>query len=70
MVGASAITIGAFDGVHLGHQALIRAARSAVGDGGRVLVLAFEPHPLRLIRPREVPGRLSGFPQRRRWLME
>ncbi|MHC4767165.1 MAG: bifunctional riboflavin kinase/FMN adenylyltransferase [Planctomycetota bacterium] len=70
MAGASAISIGAFDGVHLGHQALIRAARSAVGDGGRVLVLAFEPHPLRLIRPREVPGRLSGFPQRRRWLME
>ena len=70
MAGAGAITIGAFDGVHLGHQALIRAARSAVGDGGRVLVLAFEPHPLRMIRPREVPGRLSSFPQRRRWLME
>ncbi len=70
MAGAGAITIGAFDGVHLGHQALIRAARSAAGDGGRVLVLAFEPHPLRMIRPREVPGRLSSFPQRRRWLME
>jgi riboflavin kinase/FMN adenylyltransferase len=70
MAGASAITIGAFDGVHLGHQALIRAARSAVGDGGKVLVLAFEPHPLRLIRPRDVPGRLSCFPQRQRWLME
>jgi riboflavin kinase/FMN adenylyltransferase len=67
---ATAITIGAFDGVHLGHAALIRAARSAVGDGGRVLVLAFEPHPLRLIRPRQAPAQLSNFGQRRNWLME
>ncbi len=49
MAAAGAIAIGAIDGVHLDHQALIRAARPAVGDGGRVLVLTFEPHPLRMI---------------------
>jgi riboflavin kinase/FMN adenylyltransferase len=70
MENASAISIGAFDGVHLGHAALVRRARSAVGDGGSVTVLAFEPHPLRVIRPRDVPARLSCFQQRRRWLME
>ncbi|MHC4082712.1 MAG: riboflavin kinase [Planctomycetota bacterium] len=70
MAGAGAITIGAFDGVHLGHVALVQAARAAVGEGGRVLALAFEPHPLRVIRPREVPALLSNFAQRRRWMME
>ncbi len=69
MSGATAITIGAFDGVHLGHAALVQAARSAVGDGGKVLAMAFEPHPLRVIRPQKAPARLSTIAQRRRWLM-
>jgi riboflavin kinase/FMN adenylyltransferase len=68
MSGPRAITIGAFDGVHLGHQALVRAARSEVGEAGRVVALAFEPHPLRVIRPRDIPAQLSSFTQRRRWL--
>jgi riboflavin kinase/FMN adenylyltransferase len=70
MSGGKAITIGAFDGVHLGHAALIRAARSAAGAQGRVVVLAFEPHPLRVVRPRAAPQRLSNFAQRERWLKE
>jgi riboflavin kinase/FMN adenylyltransferase len=68
MSGARAITIGAFDGVHLGHQALLRAARAEVGAGGRVVALAFEPHPLRVVRPRDIPAQLSTFTQRHRWL--
>jgi riboflavin kinase/FMN adenylyltransferase len=45
-------------------------ARSAVGDGGRVVVLAFEPHPLRVLHPSRAPAQLSTFQQRRAWLME
>lgn len=70
MSGARAIAIGAFDGVHLGHAGLIRAARSAVGGSGRVTALAFEPHPLRVLRPRQAPAQLSSFRQRRDWLLE
>jgi riboflavin kinase/FMN adenylyltransferase len=70
MSAPTAITIGAFDGVHLGHVALIQAARSAVGDEGDVIALAFEPHPLRVVRPRDIPAQLSTFEQRRRWLMQ
>ncbi|MCU0792518.1 MAG: riboflavin biosynthesis protein RibF [Opitutaceae bacterium] len=52
------LAIGMFDGVHLGHQAVIdSAARSARRSGGVAAVLTFDPHPSRLFRP-EAPVRL------------
>ena len=65
-----AITIGNFDGVHVGHVQLIDAARAAVGADGRVTVLSFDPHPLSVLRPEVSTTRLSTFDQRRRWLIE
>ncbi len=70
MSAPAAITIGHFDGVHLGHSALVAAARAAVGPGGRVTALSFEPHPLRVLRPEAAPRGLSTFAQRSRWLRE
>ncbi len=56
--GAS-VTLGNFDGIHVGHQALIK---SAVGDakrfGLRSVVLTFEPHPLRVLAPERAPKML------------
>jgi len=66
----TAITIGNFDGVHVGHAALVRRARACVGDSGRVVALAFDPNPMTLLRPEATPGRLSSFAQRDRWLKE
>jgi len=60
----TAITIGNFDGVHLGHVQLVRIARAAVGDDGRVVVLSFDPHPSSVLREGDVPGRLSDFAER------
>ena len=52
------LAIGMFDGVHLGHQAVIEAAQhSARREGGLAGVLTFDPHPSRLFRP-EHPVRL------------
>lgn len=65
-----AITIGNFDGVHCGHQALIRACRNLAGPGGRTIVLAFEPHPATVLRPDSVPPRLGTFEQRCQWLLQ
>ena len=67
-MSSKAITIGTFDGVHRGHAALVEAARADVGDGGRVVVLCFDPHPLSVLRPEAAPLRLSTFRQRSNWL--
>ena len=69
MSGArTAVTIGTFDGVHIGHLALVRAARGAVGEGGRVVALAFEPHPATCLGMRPAPARLTTWATRVREL--
>ncbi len=55
--GAS-VALGNFDGVHLGHAALVRAAHAARPDAP-LAVLTFEPHPRELFRPFDPPFRLS-----------
>ena len=46
------VTIGNFDGVHLGHQALLKeVVTKAQGIGGESVVLTFHPHPLAIIAP-------------------
>ncbi len=59
------LAIGMFDGVHLGHRAVIDSAvRSARRSGGVAAVLTFDPHPSRLFRP-EDPVRLIMDRERR-----
>lgn len=50
------LTMGNFDGIHLGHQALLqRVVQEARAQGGRSVVLTFEPHPLRILAPERAP---------------
>ncbi len=70
MPGRTVVTIGNFDGAHLGHQALIRAARQAAGDAGRVVAMVFDPHPATVLRPDAVPARLTSLSQRTRLLTD
>ena len=57
-----AVTIGNFDGVHLGHRALLDLARSlAGGHGAPAGALTFEPHPVRVLRPRLAPPLLTSL---------
>lgn len=52
----SVVTLGNFDGLHLGHQALVRnAVEDARRLGARSVVLTFEPHPLRILAPTRAP---------------
>jgi riboflavin kinase/FMN adenylyltransferase len=54
-------TIGAFDGVHLGHQAVIDAAvQDARADGGIAVVVTFDPHPVSVIQPGKAPRLLAS----------
>ena len=52
------VALGNFDGVHLGHAHLIRAAHAARPDLA-LAVATFEPHPRELFRPEDPPFRLS-----------
>lgn len=65
----SILVIGNFDGVHLGHQKLLRTARElAVATDGRVLVATFEPHPRALTSPDSTPALLTPLRMRRELL--
>ena len=57
------LALGNFDGVHLGHAALVRAAHAARPDAPRA-VLTFEPHPREVFRPDDPPFRLTLSPER------
>jgi riboflavin kinase / FMN adenylyltransferase len=66
LAGAS-IALGNFDGVHLGHQAVLAAA--VAGAAGRPVAAAvFEPHPRRVLKPDAPPFRLQTSAQRARAL--
>ncbi|MGV6814577.1 MAG: bifunctional riboflavin kinase/FMN adenylyltransferase [Phycisphaerales bacterium] len=65
----TALTIGNFDGVHLGHRSLVERCRSAVGDAGRVVVLSFSPHPMSLLNPEQAPSQIEPFAIRRERLL-
>lgn len=54
----ASIALGNFDGVHLGHAAVVRAAHAARPDVPRA-VLTFQPHPREFFRPQDPPFRLT-----------
>jgi len=59
--GPVVLSIGVFDGVHLGHQAVLhRALDDAKAVGGSAVALTFEPHPLRVLRPDRAPRLLTS----------
>jgi riboflavin kinase/FMN adenylyltransferase len=66
-----AVAIGNFDGVHLGHQALVRAAvEDARAADGTAMVLTFDPHPARVVAPERAPRTLLTIEQRAELLAE
>lgn len=58
----SAVTIGNFDGVHLGHQTMLaRLVAQAAAVGGLPAALTFEPHPREILIPAAAPARLTSL---------
>ena len=57
------LTIGNFDGMHVGHQEILRTARQVAGDRGvEMVVMTFEPHPVAILHPEKAPGVLTSLP--------
>lgn len=56
------VTLGNFDGVHLGHQEIFKQVVAwALSTGGSSVVFTFEPHPLKVLAPQRSPKLLSTF---------
>jgi riboflavin kinase / FMN adenylyltransferase len=61
------LTIGAFDGIHLGHRALFTAVQSIAAQRGLTpAVLTFDPHPSRIVAPHRAPQLITTLAERRR----
>jgi len=59
------VTIGAYDGVHLGHQAVIaEVRRRAASAGARSVVITFDRHPASVVRPESAPKLLTDLDQK------
>ena len=55
------LALGVFDGVHVGHRAVIaRAVAAARRDGGKAVVVTFDPHPVEVMAPERAPHALVG----------
>lgn len=63
----SAVAIGVFDGVHRGHQAVLRHLTDRAHEiDGRPIALTFDPHPLEFLDPDRAPDLLTTIDQRAR----
>ncbi len=69
--GGSVVTIGAYDGVHRGHRAVISEMhRMAAEIGARTAVVTFDPHPAMVVRPASAPRLLTDLDQKLELLAE
>jgi len=61
----STVTVGSFDGVHLGHQAVLQEIGRRARSAGRAAVLVtFDPHPLEVVNPSAAPPLLTSGAER------
>ena len=66
----SVVALGNFDGVHLGHQAVVRrAVEEGSRRGAKVVAATFDPHPRAVLAPGSEPRLLTTLEMRREELM-
>jgi riboflavin kinase/FMN adenylyltransferase len=70
-LGRTVVTVGNFDGVHLGHQRVLRRARQEADElrAEALVAVTFDPHPMAVLRPEHAPVVLTSI-ERRAELLE
>jgi len=69
--GPTVASVGNFDGVHLAHRRLIESVRQRASElGARSVLVTFEPHPMRILRPSDAPKLITPGRHRLRLLRE
>ncbi len=67
----AAVTIGAYDGVHLGHRALLRDLSQRAREAGlSTVVVTFDRHPAAVVRPESAPKQLTDLAQKEELLAQ
>src|SRR5690349_25110519 len=70
-LGPTAVVIGNFDGVHLGHRRVLERARALADERGLpVVAVTFDPHPMSVLRPEHAPTQLTTVERRAELLAE
>ena len=66
------VTIGNFDGMHLGHQHVVARAHEVSGEisVGTVVAVTFDPHPIAVLRPEHAPSTITTIDQRLRLMAD
>jgi riboflavin kinase / FMN adenylyltransferase len=68
--GPSVVTVGNFDGVHLGHRYVLDQARQvAATQQAPVVAVTLDPHPMRILRPEQAPAALTTVDRRAELLL-
>ena len=61
----TALSVGNFDGLHLGHQKILRMVLERARSAGQIAsAITFDPHPMKLLRPEQAPKMIQTFSQR------
>lgn len=62
-------TIGTFDGIHLGHQAIFRRVREVSRESGlEAVLITFDPHPKLIVSPQRAPHVLTSIEEKRKFI--
>jgi riboflavin kinase/FMN adenylyltransferase len=70
-LGPTIVSVGNFDGIHRGHQHVLREmVRRARENGAKAVVVTFEPHPWRILRPDVTPRLITPLPKKEALLEE
>ena len=69
--GATVLSVGNFDGVHCAHRKVLQeVVRRAKELSAKSMVVTFDPHPTRILRPEKAPKLLTPLPEKLRLLAE